>query len=329
MPLSDGGEGIGDILTTVLGGVQVPVGVHDARGHWRQAHIGWVERERLAVVESALAVGLGLIEANERDIMTATSRGVGEMLTAALDLDPTRIILGLGGTATNDGGAGMLQALGVGLVDAAGQALSPGGAALLDLASVDFAELDPRWALVRLDIACDVSNPLTGPQGASAIFGPQKGATANQVEVLDRALVHLAAMINSPDSDQPGIGAAGGMALGLVTLLSAKLTPGIELVLDACGFDEQVAGSDLVLTGEGSIDSQTAAGKTPLGVARAAARHGVGTIVFAGKVNCPLISPFQAMVAISDHETSLRTALANGPANLRAAVARTLASWGK
>jgi glycerate kinase len=333
VPMSDGGEGMAAILAAALGGIRREVKVQGPLGQPVTASFTWVESQRLAVIESAEAAGLYLVPDGARDVRRASTFGVGQLLGAALAAGADRIVLGLGGTATNDGGAGMAQALGVQFKDAAGQELGPGGAALAGLASLDAGQLDPRWREVEVQVACDVDNPLLGPGGASAVFGPQKGATPEDVLELDAALAvyagHLAKLTGRDIASQSGAGAAGGLAAGLVAFLGAQLVPGIDLMLRAVGFDTKLQGADLVLTGEGSLDSQTAAGKTPWGVALAAKRAGLPTIAFAGRIEeaaiPKLLELFQAVVPIWDGRGSLADAIANGPVNLEQAVARALA----
>lgn len=286
VPVADGGEGTVEAMIAATGGRRVVLQATGPLGRPVQAFYGLTGDESTAVIEMAAASGLELVAREERDPLLATSRGTGELIRAALDAGARRFILGVGGSATNDGGAGMLQALGVGLLDDHGQQLAPGGAALARLARIDVSGLDPRVGECLFEVACDVSNPLVGPRGASAIFGPQKGATPEMVQQLDANLRHYAQVI-ARDLDQhvaevPGAGAGGGIAAAMLVFLKGRLRPGSEIVADAVGLDRTVQDADLVVTGEGRIDSQTINGKTPIGVARVAGRHGKPVIAIGG-----------------------------------------------
>ena len=242
-----------------------------------------------AVLEMAAAAGLGLLA--EKAPMTATTRGVGELLLAALDAGARRIVLGLGGSATNDGGAGLLQALGVRLLDAAGDDVGPGGAGLAALDRIDATGRDPRLDDVTVEVATDVDNPLTGPSGAAAVYGPQKGAGPEQVRELDAALARFAAVVRrdlGADLDgRPAMGAAGGTAFGIAALLTSSVTPGAGLVCDLVGLDDVLAGAALAITGEGALDEQTLHGKAPAEVAARAHAAGVPCLAVAGVVRLP------------------------------------------
>jgi glycerate kinase len=239
-----------------------------------------------AVVELATAAGLGLLP-GAPDPRGASTYGVGELVAAALGDRVSRIVLGIGGSASTDGGAGLAAALGVRFLDDAGRPLAGGGAALGRLHQVDVSALDPRLRTVEVVVASDVDNPLTGPAGAARVYAPQKGATAEDVEVLEEGLTRLAAVVRrdlGTDVEHvAGAGAAGGVGAGVLAFLGARLTPGIDLLLDLVGFDDAVAGKDLVVTGEGSVDAQTLSGKAPLGVARRAHAAGVPVLVVAGR----------------------------------------------
>jgi len=242
-----------------------------------------------AIVEMAAASGLELVPEASRDVLRATTYGTGELLRAALDAGASRIVVGIGGSATNDGGAGMLQALGVRLLDNAGREVEPGGAALSALAELDLAGLDPRLARTSIEVAADVDNPLCGPRGASAIFGPQKGASSRDVVTLDAALAHFADVVASKTGsdrrDEPGAGAAGGLGFALLAVAGATLRPGVDIIAELRGLPRELHGAAAVFTGEGSIDEQTLHGKTVDGVARLARAAGVPTIVaFGGRV---------------------------------------------
>lgn len=259
---------------------------------------GYAVRDGVVVVEMADACGLVRLPDGLLAPMTASSRGLGEVIAAALDAGHRRFVIGIGGSASTDGGAGMLSALGARLVDAAGRELGPGGGALVDLAAVELSALHPGLAEADLTVACDVDNPLLGDRGAAAIFAPQKGAEPEQVADLDRGLARLAALVQDQrgrdDAGLPGAGAAGGVGWAAVAVLGARMRPGIELVLELARFDELLAGADLVVTGEGSLDRQTLLGKAPAGVARAAATAEVPVVAVCGR---SLLDPAEATAA--------------------------------
>lgn len=288
LPLSDGGDGLVDSLTEASGGELLDVDVIGPLGSPVQATMGLMGGGRTAVIEMAQASGLTLVPESKRNPLVTTTFGTGELIRRALDLGCNHLIIGIGGSATNDGGMGMAQALGFRFLDAEGAPLGPGGGELARLEKIDARGVDPRLAHVRIDVACDVNNPLTGPQGASYIYGPQKGATPEMVEFLDGALVNYERILLR-DLDQDvgkvaGAGAAGGLGAALMALLKGSLVSGIELVLDVLGFDKKMQGAQLVLTGEGKFDAQSAYGKVPMGVARRARQHGVPVCVIAGSV---------------------------------------------
>lgn len=287
IPMADGGEGTVEAVLAATGGQARQQTVNDALGYKVDADWGLLA-DGTAVIEMAAAAGLELIPPARRDPMRASSHGVGELMLAAMDAGASRIILGLGGSATNDAGAGMLTALGVRLLDADGRTLPPGGGALGRLASIDARGLDPRLAQIRIDIASDVDNPLCGPQGASHVFGPQKGATPEQVEILDRMLANFADVcarhLAADHRDAPGAGAAGGLGFAAKAFLNARFRPGVEIVAELGGLAAAVEGAALVFTGEGRMDAQTLRGKTPAGVARIAQRAGVPVVALAGSL---------------------------------------------
>ena len=276
-PLADGGEGTVDALVAGLGGTLREVEVTGPAGKPTVAKYGLVGTT--AVLEMAQAAGLPLVSGTERNPLLTTTFGVGEMIRDAMRQGAVKFIVGIGGSATNDGGAGMLQALGFQLLDAAGQSLPHGGGALARLTRIE------RHPLPGLSfrIACDVTNPLCGPNGASAVFGPQKGATPEMVRELDAALGRFAAVAGVPP-DFPGAGAAGGLGYAFKAFLGAELTPGVDLILNETKLEDEVKAADVVVTGEGRLDGQTVMGKAPIGVARLAKRHGKPVIAFAGCV---------------------------------------------
>lgn len=330
VPMADGGEGTADALVAALGGGWRDVATVDALGRPLTARYG-LAPGGLAIVEVAAAVGIGLVAPADRDVLAATSLGVADLVRDALDAGATRLIVGLGGTVTTDGGAGLLAGLGAVWLDADGDPLAPSPRALAGLDRVDLSGLDPRLGNVVIDLACDVTNPLLGPTGAAAVFGPQKGASPDQVPLLDAALERIANALTSagcPDvRETPGAGAAGGLG-GALLALGARMRRGVEVVADAAGLDAAVAGADLVLTGEGSLDRQTLAGKTPMGVAEVAARHGVPVVAFAGRLGAgaqELVgNGFAAVVSIVQAPCDLAAALREGPANLEQAVTTAL-----
>lgn len=337
IPMADGGEGTTSALVDALGGEWLEVDCHDALNRPIVGSIGWIPERSLAVIEVAVAVGLGLISEGERDIWRATSRGVGELISAALDKGAKDFIIGLGGSATNDGGAGMLCALGVGFRTEEGDCIPDGAIGLRQVASADLSGLDQRLLAARVRIACDVSNPLLGSEGASAVYGPQKGATEQDVPELDAALGRWADVIEAelpePVREIPGSGAAGGLGAAFAGVVGASLEPGVELVISTVGLRERLAGADWVFTGEGGIDRQTASGKTPWGVARAASEQCVPAVLFGGRVSPEaddlVGGAVSAVVCISPGVTDLARALADGPANLErtaATVTRLLLS---
>ncbi len=288
LPIADGGEGTVDALVAATGGRLVEAEVTAPLGNRITARYGVCGDGRTAVIEMAAASGLMLVPLEQRDPLLTTSYGTGELIRHALDGGYRHFIIGIGGSATNDAGAGMLQALGVQFLDCDGKELGSGGAVLEMLERIDISGLDPRIAESCIEVACDVTNPLTGDNGASAVFGPQKGATAEMVERLDICLARFATVVRrdlgQDISDSPGAGAAGGMGAALLAFLGAKLKPGVTIVLDAIGFEAQVKDADLVITGEGRIDGQTVNGKAPAGVAGVAARYNVPVIAFAGSL---------------------------------------------
>lgn len=334
VPVADGGEGTVQAMIDATGGRRVDVRVTGPLGQTVDAFYGRTGgADGLAVIEMAAASGLEGVPPDLRDPRTATSRGTGELILAALDAGARRFVLGVGGSATNDGGAGMLQALGVRLLDDAGNDIGPGGAALAQLARIDASGLDARVREAEFRIACDVDNPLTGPRGASAVFGPQKGATPAMVARLDAALAHYADIVKRDlgrdVAQMPGAGAGGGIAAAMVVFLDGQLRPGIDIVTEAVGLDAAVRDADLVVTGEGRIDGQTVNGKTPMGVARVARRHGKPVVAIggslapdAGAVHAEGIEVVLAAVA---RPCSVADALADADANLRRA-ARNLAA---
>lgn len=286
IPMADGGEGTVDSLVTATGGTIIDLEVTGPLGDPVLATYGLLGDGSTAVIEMAAASGLALVPAARRNPLVTTTRGTGELLCDALDRGVSRIIIGIGGSATNDGGAGAAQALGYSLLDEDGQELPVGGAALARLVRIDATRKHRGLAACEILVACDVANPLCGPDGASAVYGPQKGATPEMVRELDDALRHFAEVaakqMNVHVENLPGAGAAGGLGAGLVVFTGAHLKPGVEIIADAFGLASRIEGADLVITGEGRLDGQSVKGKTPVGVARIAKRLGVPCVAIAG-----------------------------------------------
>lgn len=288
VPMADGGEGTTEALVAACNGQWREISVQDPLGRTIQAHYGWLPDE-IAVIEMAQAAGLALLTPSERNPLITSTFGVGQMLADALQNGARKIILGIGGSATNDGGAGLAQALGIRLLDAQGRDLPHGGAALSQLAHIDDAGSLHHLHECEIIVACDVVNPLCGETGAAAVFAPQKGATPAMVAELDAALTHFADQVAQHTGEDfrnhAGSGAAGGLGFGLRSLLGAQLQSGIDIVLHATQLSDKIAHADLVITGEGRMDAQTAFGKVPLGVLRVAQTHNIPVIGIAGSVS--------------------------------------------
>ncbi|MDI6871957.1 MAG: glycerate kinase [Bacillota bacterium] len=329
IPVSDGGDGFVEALVAATGGSLRTVEVADPLGRPVASVFGLLGDGRTAVIEMARASGLVLLTEAERDPERTSTYGTGQLIRAALDAGCTQVLVGIGGSATNDGGTGMARALGARFLDSSGKELGGTGGELSAIARIDLSGLDRRLAYTTVRVACDVNNPLTGSEGAAAVYGPQKGADPAMVERLDAGLVNLAAVIRRDTGRDverlPGAGAAGGLGGGLVAFLGAELVPGIELVIEATRLAEAVAGASVVLTAEGRIDSQTLRGKAPLGVARVARRHRVPVIAFAGSLaDEALLVPdhFDALVSIVPGPQSLEEAMAAAGSNVQSAAAR-------
>jgi len=288
LPLADGGRGTTECLVRAMGGRIVRVPATGPLGDPVDARLGLVEEGRTAVFEMAAASGLALVPRERRDPMRATTRGTGDLVRAALDLGARRLLMGLGDSATCDGGAGLAQALGVRMLDAEGRDIGPGAAGLEHLAHIDMRGRDPRLAEADLTVACDVDNPLLGPGGAARVFAPQKGAGPAEVERIEAALARLADVLaRDLGVDVRGLaggGAAGGLGAGASALAGARLRPGAEWVLDVLGADALLASADLALTAEGRLDAQSLGGKAPMALARRARRAGVPCVVIPGSL---------------------------------------------
>jgi glycerate kinase len=325
IPVADGGEGTVRALVAATGGQLLHTRVtgplaEPVEAEWGLLGTGAIAPdEKTAVIEMAAAAGLPLVPPERRDPRVTTTYGIGELLRAALDAGCTRILIGIGGSATNDGGAGMAQALGARLLDADRNDLPSGGAALVRLARIDVSGMDVRLAQMEVRVACDVTNPLAGTEGASAVYGPQKGATPEMVAELDVALAHYADILQrdlgADVTNIPGAGAAGGLGAGLLAFAHAKLVPGAQLVFEALRFDERITGADLIFTAEGRLDAQTAYGKAVGAVAAAGQRQGIPVVALAGAV---------AMDDAALRALGLAAALplANGPLTLEESMAR-------
>lgn len=289
VPMADGGEGTLAAMTSQPGARLVAVEVRDALGETIRARYGVLADGETAIIEIAEAIGLDKVPVSRRSPLATSSAGVGDLITDCLDHGLRHLVIGLGGSATVDGGAGMLQALGLKFIDAAGAVMDAplGGGQLTAIAAIDSSMLDARLAGVRIDIASDVDNPLCGPHGAAAVFGPQKGASASDVVTLERGLLHLHELLERACgrkvAEQPGAGAAGGLGAALLALNGA-LRPGVEVVMEALGFAEHLHGASLVVTGEGRVDAQTLFGKAPAGVAGLARAMGIPVVGIGGSL---------------------------------------------
>lgn len=330
VPIADGGEGTVAALVTATGGRIMQTSVMGPLGDPVEAQWGILGDGETAVIEMAAASGLPLVPIEKRNPRLTTTYGTGQLIKTAMDFGLRKLIIGIGGSATNDGGAGMAQALGARFLDGAGNELPLGGAALAKLASIDITGLDPRLAEASILVACDVTNPLCGPQGASAVYGPQKGATAQMVEELDLALQRYAtvaeATLGKAVATHPGAGAAGGLGAGLLLFTRAQLKPGVQIVLETTGFERLVQQADLVITGEGATDFQTAFGKAPVGVAKIAEKYQVPVVCLSGGLGqgCEdiLQHGVKGLMSIVPQPMSLEECLATAPELLQAATAR-------
>lgn len=333
IPLADGGEGTVEAMVAATDGRLIDVEVTGPLGTPVPAFYGLSGDGQRAFIEMAAASGLECVPPASRDPLKTTSYGTGELIRHALDAGVQHIIIGLGGSATNDGGAGMVQALGARLLTAGGEAIPRGGEGLAQLATIDVSELDPRLAHCQIEVACDVTNVLTGPEGASVVFGPQKGATAATIPLLDEGLAHYAAIIARDVGIDvltlEGGGAAGGMGAGLYAFCRGRLRPGIEIVTDALHLAQAMAGASLVITGEGRMDSQTVHGKVPVGVAKVAKRFSLPVIGIAGSLTADVGVVHQhgidAVFSVLRTVGTLEEALVDAEENVRVA-ARNIAA---
>ena len=319
VPVADGGDGTLETLVETSGGRIIASDVTGPLGETVSAQWGAMGDGVTAVAEMARTSGLALVRLEDRDPLNATTYGLGEVILEALEAGYRRFILGIGGSATNDAGAGMAQALGVRLLDAGGAELPPGGAALARLARIDTLGLDPRAADADFDVACDVNNPLTGPEGASAVYGPQKGATPEIVEQLDAALANFADVVKrdlGADVDGvPGSGAAGGLGGGIMAFLGGRLRPGVDIVLDTVDLASRLDGADLIITGEGCMDFQTVYNKAPIGVARLAGERNIPVIGVSGSLG-------DGFTDVHEHGIAAAVAITHAPMTLDEATDR-------
>ncbi len=319
IPVADGGDGTLETLVETSGGTTHTTTVTGPLGDPTEAKWGAMGDGQTAVIEMARTSGLTLVSADRRDPLRTTTAGLGEVILQALDTGYRRFILGIGGSATNDAGAGMAQALGVRLLDAKGRDLQAGGAALAKLHNIDMSQLYARVTGSEFMVACDVTNPLTGPEGASAVYGPQKGATPAQVEQLDAALDRFAEIVRkdlgTDISSIPGSGAAGGLGGGIVAFLDGQLRPGVDIVLDTIHFNDELDGADLVITGEGSMDFQTVFNKAPIGVARLAKTRDIAVIAISGSLG-------EGYTDVHVHGIDALSAITRAPMDIDEAIAR-------
>jgi glycerate 2-kinase len=332
MPVADGGDGF-LAAASAAGFRSHPVRASGPTGD--PVETSYASLNDVAVIELASICGLSLLPGGRRRPLDASSYGVGEVLSVVLEQHIRMVVLGIGGSASTDGGSGMLQALGAELYDASGLPLPKGGAALADVAGIGLQNMHSRLKSVELVVACDVNNPLTGPTGAAAVFAPQKGASPAEVELLDRSLRQWAAVVaaatGADRASEPGAGAAGGVGFAAIAVLGATLRPGIDLMLELVNFKDLLIGASLVITGEGSLDAQTMSGKAPSGVARVAAAMGITTIAVAGQ--CTLgpdeldsIGIRQAY-ALSDLEPDPQRSMANAGQLLERVAAQIASDW--
>lgn len=326
IPMADGGEGTVEALVTGTQGEYYYKEVQGPLPHQRiKAKFGLLGDKQTAVIEMAEASGLALLNSQERNPLLTSTHGTGDLILAALDLGVQEIILGLGGSGTNDGGAGMAQALGVRFTDKAGQEIAMNGGNLKQVYKIDMSSIDPRIWQTSIRGACDVRNPLVGPEGAAAIYGPQKGANPNMVRELDENLSYFAQVIakelNKEVQNIPSAGAAGGLGGGLLAFTSAKLESGIDLIIEKLALEEAIKNADYVWTGEGRIDSQSRFGKLPYGIARLCKANNIALIALAGSLGQGSNQLFQdgitALFSIMQEPTELDQALKQAYENIK------------
>ncbi len=331
VPMADGGEGTVQSLVDATGGMVITERVLDPLGAEIDAQYGALGDGMTAVIEMAAASGLTLVPPDQRNPLVTTTYGTGQLIQAALNRGCRKLIIGIGGSATNDGGAGMAQALGAKLLTANGKQVKWGGAGLEDLISIDISNLDRRLAETETVVACDVNNPLTGERGSSQVYGPQKGATPETIELLDANLAHFNKILQHDlgkfVANIPGAGAAGGLGAGLLAFLDATLKSGVEIVIEATKLEQKIEGASLVITGEGQIDFQTVFGKTPVGVATLAKTHNIPVIAIAGSISTDADEVYtagiDAMIDIVPEPMPLEVAIENAASLIATAAERS------
>jgi len=330
IPMADGGEGTVEAMVSATGGRIIVEHVMGPLGDTVEAFWGIMGDGKTAVIEMAAASGLTLVPKESRDPRITTTYGTGQLIKAALDAGMENIIIGIGGSATNDGGVGMCKALGIKFLDEEGQELSNGGASLACLQHIDITGLDPRLNATKIMVACDVDNPLCGTRGATAVYGPQKGATAEMVSELDAALEKYAKIAQQTTGkevmDCPGAGAAGGLGAGLLLFTNAKLRPGVDIVLEIMNFSNLAANAQLVITGEGRTDFQTAYGKAPVGVAKLAKQYNVPVVCLSGGLgngaDDVLKHGIDGLMSVTPQPMTLEECMDKGPSLIEAATER-------
>ncbi|MEA1896547.1 MAG: glycerate kinase [Bacteroidota bacterium] len=328
VPMADGGEGTVQALVDATKGEILNVQVEDPLGRPVNSFLGILGDRKTAIIEMAAASGLELLKDKERNPLITSTYGTGQLILAAIQKDCKKIIVGIGGSATNDGGAGMMQALGIKLLDKKGKEIRRGGESLDKLAGIDARAIDKRIADVEFLIASDVDNPLLGKSGATHVFSPQKGATKTSIDALEKNMLHFANLIESHTGSQvrelPGSGAAGGLGFGMMSMLNARSEPGFDIVAKITELEKKMTRADLVITGEGKIDSQTKFGKTPWGVAMMAKKKEIPSIAFAGRIsdnaNELYKNDFRSIIEVSDRSMDLKSAMKNGKKLLTLAV---------
>jgi glycerate kinase len=330
--MADGGEGTIQALVDAKNGVIINTKVTGPLGGKVSSYFGLIEKEKTAVVEMATASGLPLVPENKLDPTVTTTYGTGELISKALEYDINKLIIGIGGSATNDAGIGMAQALGVKFLDKNDNEIGFGGKELDKIERIDISNIDSRLKDIEIEVACDVDNPLYGPNGAAFVYASQKGADKKTIELLDQKLKYFNKKIkdifNIDLQSIPGSGAAGGLGAGLVVFLNAKLKPGIEIILEENNMDEKVENADLVITGEGKMDGQTIQGKTPIGVAKCAKKHEIPVIAFVGEIgddiNKVLDKEIDCVFSILQQTGSINKALKFAPEWLQFSVEQVM-----
>ncbi len=334
VPMADGGEGTVQSMVDAAKGEFIKKRVKGPSGKLVTAHYGWLAKQNTAVIEMAEASGLPLVQGRDKNPLKTTTYGTGQLMVDALNRGAKKIIIGIGGSATNDGGSGMAQALGVKFLNGQGREIKElgSGGMLAKISKIDMSQLHPRISKTKIIVACDVENPLYGKKGASHVFGPQKGATPKMVQTLDENLKQFATLIKRDLKKNvgrmPGAGAAGGLGAGLLAFANAKLQSGVDIVLDATQLSKYIKGADLVITGEGRVDFQTAFGKTPAGVAKAAKKHNVPVIAIGGALSDDARNVFDhgidGIESAAAKDMTLEAAIKNSKTDLANAAERVI-----